>query len=254
MMQSKIHVVRYILVIVACGFLLNCTPRQTNYRSGSLETARTLYSMSPEMIYDRPLTREKEESKKEHELNIYRAILEQKFEFNPPVHILLMIPSRPMHGFWNYGRYAAHLDSFNIMILNELTEKLKNTGLVNDIKLAASMFRTGSVDGLQEIAARYRADECLLLSYDLWLVRLSSCLGFWPVSSLKGDLNSEMMLIDTRTGFFLAGSRYSFSKKSSSDVLIQRNKELEVMQLMVADLTDAIVVDLLEFYESESSK
>lgn len=254
MMQSRTLVIGCILFIVTCGFLLNCTPRQTNYRSGSLETARTLYSMSPEMIYDRPLTREKEKSKEDHELNIYKAILEQKFEFNPPVNILLMVPSRPMYGFWNYGRHAAHLDSFNIMILNELTEKLKNTGLVNEITLAASMFKTGSVDGLQEIAARYRADECLLLSYDLWLVRLSSCLGFWPVSSLKGNLNSEMMLIDTRTGFFLAGSRYSFSTKSSSDVLIQQNKELEVMQLIVADLTDAIIVDLLEFYESESSK
>ena len=254
MMQSRTLVIGCILFIVACGFLLDCTPRQTNYRSGSLETARNLYSMSPEMIYDRPLTHEKEESKEEHELNIYKAILEQKFEFNPPVHILLMIPSRPMYSSWNYGRHAAHLDSFNIMILNELTEKLKNTDLVNDIELAASMFRTGSVGGLQEIAARYRADECLLLSYDLRLVQSSSCLGFWLVSALKGNLNSEMMLVDTRTGFFLAGSRYSFSKKSSSDVLIQRNKELEVMQLMVADLTDAIVVDLLEFYESESSK
>ena len=254
MMQSKTLIVRCILFIVACGFLLNCTPRQTNYRSGSLETARTLYSMSPEMIYDQPLIRGKEESKKEHELNIYQAILEQKFEFNPPVHILLMIPSQPMYSFWTHGKHSAHLDSFNIMILNELTEKLKNTGLVNDIELAASMFRTGSVAGLQEIAARYRADECLLLSYNLWLAQFSSCLGFWLVNSLKGNLNSEMMLIDTRTGFFLAGSRYSFSKKSSSNVLIQQNKELEVMQLMVADLTDAIVIDLMEFYESESSK
>lgn len=254
MMQSRTLVIRCILFIVACGFLLNCSPRQTNYRSGSLETARTLYSMSPEMIYDRPLTSEKEETKEDHELNRYKAILEQKFEFNPPVRILLMVPSQPMYSLWNYGKHAARLDSFNIMILNELTEKLKNTGLVNDIRLAASMFRTGSVDGLQEIAARYRADECLLLSYDLWLVQSSSCLGFWPVSSLKGNLNSEMMLIDTRTGFFLAGSRYSFSKKSSSDVLIQQNKELEIMHLIVAELTDAIVVDLLEFYETESSK
>ena len=62
MMQSRTLVIRCILFIVACGFLLNCSPRQTNYRSGSLETARTLYSMSPEMIYDRPLTSEKDQN------------------------------------------------------------------------------------------------------------------------------------------------------------------------------------------------
>lgn len=210
--------------------------------------------MMPSRIYEHPMIHEQEEREKEHDLDRYKTILEQRFEFKPPVNILLVIPPQSRYSWSYYGNYGTYYDSLKSMITHALKEKLMISGFVSEIRLAASIFNTSTVEDIQEIAARYRADECLLVSYNLWLRHTSTCLGFWPVTSLKGDMSGETMLVDTRTGFFLAGSRYSILKKSSSDVLVQTDKKLEVMQLIVDDLTDAIVFDLLEFYENETSK
>lgn len=237
------------ILILIC---INCTPKSTSYQSGSLETARMYFAMSPEMVYDPSLVSEQKEREKEYDLDRYKTILEQKFQLMPPVSVLLLIPPQSRYKWWYYDDYGTYSDSLKSMIIHALREKLKKTDFVNEIRLAASIFTAGTVEDIQEIAARYRADECLLVSYNLCLWHTSTCLGFWPVNSLKGEMTSETMLIDTRTGFFLTGSRYSILKNSSSDVLVQTDRKLEVMQLIVDDLTEAIVSDLLEFYENES--
>lgn len=245
-------IIMLLLLINFCFIGVNCTPKPTNYKSGSLNAARTYFAMMPEMIYDRSLTGEQEKREKDFELDRYKTILEQKFELKPPVNILLVIPRQSMYNWRYYDDYGTHHDSLRSMLAHTLSEKLEKTDSVKEIILASSIFTTSTVEDIQEIAARYRADECLLLSYNLWLWHTSTCLGFWPVNSLKGEMVTETMLIDTRTGFFLEGCMYSTLKQSSSDVLIQTDRKIEVMQLIVDELTDALVLDLLEFYESES--
>ncbi|MGB3341426.1 MAG: hypothetical protein WBB37_08095, partial [bacterium] len=114
-----------LIIFILIG--INCTPRSTNYQSGSLETTRALYRMMPQMIYDQPLTSEKEEREKEHDLDRYKTILEQTFEFNPPITILLIIPPQSRYNWWYYGNYGTYNDSLKSMIIHALKEKLVKT-------------------------------------------------------------------------------------------------------------------------------
>jgi len=241
------------LVIAFVGLLIiGCAPRQTRYASESLDLARMAASTFPELSR-RVLDIPKDEKETETDVDRYKQMLEQKFQFSPPVTILLIIPpTRRLYWWDEYHTNPKNTDSLNAMLFKTLSEGIIATDYVNDLKLASSIFNFGTLDGLQELAARYRADECLLVSYDLLLIQPRFCLGFWPASYLIGDLSMETILLDTRTGFILMSKEYSCVRRTSFTMLMTSNKELEVIKLIVPELVDSIVGDLATFYKKES--
>lgn len=230
--------------------MFSCHPRATHYQSGSLETARTAFSLRETIT--RELLDDAKEKAKPEDIEWYKAILDQEFQFNPPVKILLIIPPAPRYSWWHYYGYPNPTDSMNLILHKSLAEKFMVVEFVSEIELASSLFGFGTLNSLREIAARYRADECLFISYDLMIRQPTSCLGFWPGTYLHGMLSSESMLIDTRTGFFLTGQKYYFEKKSGSGTHSFSSKELEIMQLIADEWAEKIVAVLTEFYRSES--
>ncbi|KPL15046.1 hypothetical protein AMJ74_02175 [candidate division WOR_3 bacterium SM1_77] len=246
MLDHKLqHICEFVILTTAFSILTQCTPRVAHYESGTLESARVYYSM-PEAIPELP--EDVKERKEEKELDRYRAILEQKFQFSPPVAIVLIVPPPPIYYYWPRRSYPMHLDSINVMLFDALSEKLTKSEYVKELKLPPSFFGYGTLNKMREIAARHQADELLLISYDLRIQQPTSCLGLWPATYKLADLNSEMMLVDTRTGFFLTGKRYYVTKKRS----LGSSKELEFIRLIVDDWTDSIVTDIVEFYSAVS--
>lgn len=233
------------VVIVAAG----CARSAVNYSSGPLAMAHEYFSLAPAMA-DAQSSVEEQKSTTGTEIDRYRAILEQKFELKPPLTILVVIP-QPRYGWWDYV-YPSYFDGFSGMIFNALSAKVTDSEFVGELKLSSSLFSFGTIDNLLEIAARYRADECLLLSFNLSVYQPSFCLGFWPASYWVGSLNTQTMLVDTRTGFFLTGHTYSIQKRSSTTVLLNLNKDEELMKLLVTDLADAVIADLTTYYKKES--
>ena len=107
-----------------------------------------------------------------------------------------------------------------------------------------------SFNSIQEIGARYRADQCLLVSYNITIWRPNACLGFWPLNYKQGELNSEIVLLDTRTGFVLLDKMYSLSHKSSDASLIS-DGEKEVIFGIISEWAKLVSGDILDFYGSE---
>lgn len=121
-----------------------------------------------------------------------------------------------------------------------LSAKLSTSEFVSEVVLCSSIFSFSRINHIRELGAYYRADHCLLLSYNIYFSRHTYCLGFWPMNYLQGKINAEFIIIDTRTGFFLTGKDFSCFARSSSDILIENDRETEVMAIIADTLYNNI--------------
>jgi hypothetical protein len=236
-------------LFVVLAIIYGCTPVTMQYKTDTLDAAKTYFSVGELPPY-MPEVGEKEEAK-DVEMDRYRAILEQEYKFEPPVRILLIAPRKVRYYWTDYPGYSTQIDSVNAMLYRALSEKFAPIQYVDDVLWSSPILGFGTLDKLREMAAYYRADEVLLVSYNLTIRRPASCCGFWPSIHLTGSLQSETMLIDTRTGFFLTGRLYQFSSDSTESTGIYQSTELELMRSIVDLWTDAIVSDILDFYEQK---
>jgi len=231
-------------------FFLACPPASRSYTTASLgETYGTtlfLQKLLPEydttgyivdLASNNPLLRA-------------RAILEQKYEFNPPVKILLVFAPKPAFYSWEFY-YPPSQDSFDLMIHQAMKSKLSKTELVDDVVLGSQLFNFRTVPELQELGARYRADLCLLVFYRLLTTKPTSCLGFWPVNYMVGNFSSEYMFVDTRTGFFIISDQFSHSDRSSSNVMFDKDRTSELMGIFADKLANKIKESLKDFYQKQ---
>jgi hypothetical protein len=131
-----------------------------------------------------------------------------------------------------------------------LAEKLSDNVFVKDVKLSAQVFHHYSFIHLQEIGARYRADQCLIVDYNFTIYHPSTCLGFWPLSYKQGEFSSEIVLLDTRTGFVLMDKLYSLSRKSTGASSFS-DKEKEIIFGTISEWTTLVSSDILDFYRTE---
>jgi len=230
---------------------LCCTPARNVYSTGSIRDlygVTLLQTLSPD--FSSSEKRDIIDIAGDNPLLRARAILEQKFEFNPPVKILLVFPPKPAFYVWEYY-FPPSQDSFNSMIHQALKSKLCNTELVDDVILGSQLFNFRTVPELQELGARYQADQCLLVSYTLLTTKPTSCLGFWPVNYMVGNFSSEYMFVDTRTGFFIISDQFSHSDRSSSNAMFDKDRTSELMEIFADKLADKISESLTDFYQKQ---
>ena len=181
----------------------------------------------------------------------YESLLRQKLNFKPPVTIVAIFPSRrDYYPMWNfYSFFGEKEDSIKKVIVDFLAKKLPND-VVKNIRIASSMFYTSKITGIQELAARYMSDEALIVSFSLDIFRPSGCLGFWPQFYLDGLLTSEILMIDTRTGFILVDNTYRLAKRSDSNAPSFKERTEKLTSQIIDEWTDKIAKDLLDFYKS----
>jgi hypothetical protein len=246
-MRVKNKIVYSLIIIL---FFLACPTANRSYTTSSLReiygTTLFLQKLSPEydttgyivdLASNNPLLRA-------------RAILEQKYEFNPPVKILLVFAPKPAFYSWEFY-YPPSQDSFNLMMHQTMKSKLGNTELVDDVILGSQLFNFRTVPELQELGARYQADLCLLVSYKLFTTKPTSCLGFWTVNYMVGDFSSEYMFVDTRTGFIIISDQFSHSDRSSSNLMFDRDRTRELMGIFADKFADKIKESLTDFYQKQ---
>ncbi len=234
-----------LLILMSITVTVCCVaPRTTMYVSGSLEHIH----YAPALADVREKI-EREEIDRE-DIDYYKYLLEQKFQLSLPGTIVVLIPT-PRYLWYYMEQRIFKEESLYTLVVNALQERMSGTEFVKDIKRSSSLFKFNTIYDIQEIAARHRADEALLMSYNLNIIHPTSCCGLWPLVYLRGELSSEIALIDTRTGFILLNNTYSLKKEGSKESASFAVKEQKIIHTIVDEWTESITNDILDFFKSE---
>jgi hypothetical protein len=182
-------------------------------------------------------------------IEYYRNLMAQKFELVLPVSVVLVF-LHPVLWLYQQPRLMSE-ETLERIFYDTLAQRLEIPELIRDVKLSAHWLTHYSFQQIQEIGARYRADQCLIVGYDMRISHPSACLGFWPLSYKQGFLKSEVVLLDTRTGFVLLDERYSLSQKSSG-ATSAGDREKEIIFELISEWTTQASEDILNFYRVET--
>lgn len=182
-------------------------------------------------------------------IEYYRNLMAQKFELVLPVSVVVIFV-HPTLWLYSQPRLMSE-ENLERIFYDTLAQRLENPELIRDIRISAHWLTHYSFQHIQEIEARYRADQCLIVGYDMRISHPSACLGFWPLSYKQGFLKSEIILLDTRTGFVLLDERYSLSQKSSGGTSAG-DREKEIIFTLISEWTAQVSDDILNFYRAET--
>lgn len=238
-------------LVSSVSFLLitnQCATSTVNYggslglgrRTGGFVTRPPL--ITPEEIID-------EDRVDMDKIEYYRNLMAQKFELVLPVSLVVVFLP-PTLWFFPQHRLMSE-ENLERIFCDTLAQRLEIPEFIRDMKMSAHRLMYYSYSHIQEIGARYRADQCLIIGYDIEISHPSTCLGFWPLSYKHGSLKSEIVLLDTRTGFVLLVERYSLSQKSSGGTLAG-DKEKEIIFGLISEWTALLSEDILNFYHAET--